>query len=147
MVKNWFFRDFSLKYDPRIDFLQFFLHNTMKNFYPLSNPKIKGFYLLPPSGELKYTWNFNFLEFLCNLTPKRNIFWKFVIGLAPMLNTQYSYEKKSWLIMIFVKCHAFYDFKNVEKLQSEICPLSNFFFIFGFFLLFHLWCYENNYFF
>ena len=77
---------------------------------------------------------------------------EFFIRLALCISKEYLCEKNSGLNSIFTKCHAFYDCKNIKKLESEIWPLSEFFHNFvEFFFLFHLsynsWTYENKLFF
>ena len=119
-MKNWFFCVFSSKYDPMIKFLRFFCDHRIKNTKSL--PKIKNviFHLFTPSGELNFSEIFDFFQFFRNLTPKKIFFHNFFVRLPWLSNIKYFHAKNFSWNRIFTKCHAFYEFKIDEKLQSEI---------------------------
>ena len=65
------FSGFFFKIWPQNKIFAIFLHHAIKNLGINAKYWKKTFHSLTPSGEIKFSWNFNFLEFLCNLTPKK----------------------------------------------------------------------------
>ena len=125
VVKNWFFRDFSSKYDPKAEFLQFFLHHTIRIAKSLlvTEKKLSTHWHLAASSnfrKISIFWSFFVIWYQKNLTLA-----KISTRLTLYFNIEYIREKNSCLHCIFTKCHVSYDFKNLKKLQSEIWPLSD----------------------
>ena len=125
MAKNRFFRDFSSKYDPKAKFLQLFLHYTIRIAESLLDTEKK----LSTHWHLAASSNFRkisiFWSFFVIWHPKKIFFTKMFIALTSFMTNEYFSEKISERNSIFTKCHAFYDFKNFKKLQSEIWPTSD----------------------